>query len=77
VLFTPAGGVHQRVVAVQKEILIEAAETGDAWLGSDLDRLAYLYVRIVESMLYAELLTGRRLDPDLAERAAAALLTAA
>lgn len=77
VLFTAAGGVHQRVVAVQKEILIEAAGTGDAWLATDLDRLAFLYVRIFESMLYAELLTGRGLDPDLAERAAAALLTAA
>jgi hypothetical protein len=77
VLFTPAGGVHQRVVATQREILIEAARIGDAWLAADLDRLAYLYVRIFESLLYAELLTGRRLDPDLAERAAAALLTAA
>jgi hypothetical protein len=77
VLFAPVGGVHQRVVAVQKEILIEAAQSGDAWLAADLDRLAYLYVRIFESMLYAEMLTGRQLDPDLAERAAAALLTAA
>jgi hypothetical protein len=77
VLFTPAGGVHQRVVAVQKEILVEAAGTGDGWLTADIDRLAYLYVRIFESMLYAELLTGRSLDPDLAERAAIALLQAA
>lgn len=77
VLFTPAGGVHLRVVALQKQILIEAARTGDAWLAGDLDRLAYLYVRIFESMLYAEMLTGRRLDPDLAERAATALLQAA
>jgi hypothetical protein len=77
ILFTPSGGVHQRVVLVQREILIEAAGTGDTWLAADLDRLAYLYVRIFESMLYAELLTGRELDPGLAERAAIALLQAA
>lgn len=77
VLFTSAGGVHRRVVEVQREILIEAARDGDRWLTGDVDRLAYLYVRIFESMLYAELLTGRRLDPDLAERAAIALLEAA
>lgn len=77
VLFTPAGGVHQRVVAVQKEILIEAARTGDSWLAGDLDRLAYLYVRIFESMLYADLLTNFPPDFDLAERAAKALLQAA
>jgi len=77
VLLTPAGGVQRRVVAVQKEILLEAARSGDAWLATDLDRLAYLYVRIFESMLYAEMLTGHLLDPDLAERAAASLLMAA
>lgn len=77
VLFTPAGDVHLRVVAVQKEILTEAARAGNMWLADDLDRLAYLYVRIFESMLYAKMLTGRELDLVLAERAAAALLQAA
>jgi len=77
VLFTAAGGVHQRTVAVQKQILVEAAGSDDGWLTADLDRLAFLYVRIFESMLYAELLTGRTLDRDLAERAAIALLQVA
>jgi len=41
----------------------------------DLDR-GYLYVRIYESMLYADLLIGRTPDVEPAERAARALLLA-
>lgn len=75
VLFTASGGVHVRAIAAQKEVLAEAAGPGDAWGGgADLDHVAYLYVRIVESMLYARLLTGREPDLALAERAVRALL---
>jgi AcrR family transcriptional regulator len=73
VLFTASGGVHRRAVAVQCEILHDLA-TEEGWPEKDLDHLAYLYVRLIESMLYAELLTGRRPDPELAERAIRALL---
>lgn len=75
VLFTAAGDVHRRAVAAQKEILAEVAGDGGPWLSRDLDQLAYLYVRIIESMLYAELLSGRQPDLDLAERAVRQLLT--
>lgn len=70
VLFTAGGGVHRRVVAVQHEILMEAGTRGAC---ADL---AYLYVRLVESALYAELLAGHPVDPELAERAARSLLLA-
>ncbi|SIR95409.1 QsdR family transcriptional regulator [Micromonospora avicenniae] len=75
VLFTPAGGVHVRVVEAQKAILAAAA-ADPAWSPADLDGAAFLYVRIVESMLYAELIRGRRADPVTAERAARAVLEA-
>ncbi|GGS57485.1 QsdR family transcriptional regulator [Actinokineospora fastidiosa] len=71
VLFNAAGGVHARAVAAQREILAEAG----AWPADQLDQLAFLYVRIVESALYAELFGSRGVDPALAERAARALLT--
>ncbi|MCG8914559.1 QsdR family transcriptional regulator [Actinokineospora sp. PR83] len=74
VLFNATGGVHRRAVSAQREILREVHGPGAPWSPSALDQLAYLYVRIVESMIYAELLGGAPLDPDLAERAARAVL---
>ena len=74
VLFTPSGGVHARAVAAQKEILADAARRGELRLVGDLDHLAYLYVRIIESTLYAELLTGQQPDLPLAERTIRSLL---
>lgn len=73
VLFTPAGGVHERAVGVQKTIFEQARGQGLP-LAEDLDGLAYLYVRIVESLLYADLLSGRAPDLTLVERAARAVL---
>lgn len=73
VLFTPAGAVHERAAGVQKEIF-EAARDSGLELAGDLDGLAYLYVRIVESLLYADLLSGRAPDLSLVERAARAVL---
>jgi AcrR family transcriptional regulator len=72
VLFNASGGVHRRAVSAQKEILLEV--DGGPWSTATLDQVAFLYVRIVESALYAELLTGAPLDPDLAETAARTVL---
>jgi AcrR family transcriptional regulator len=74
VLFTPAGGVHIRAVAAQQEILLDAARRDGLTLPGDPAHLAYLYVRIIESTLYAELLTGQRPDLPLAERTIRSLL---
>lgn len=76
VLSTPAGGVHERYVRAQREIFEEAVERREARLTGDLDDLAYLYIRIYESMLYADVLIGRPPDIEPAERAARALLLA-
>lgn len=68
------GGVHRKAVLAQRSILLEAGDGGPLWPRAGLDELAYLYVRVVESTLYAELLSCRRLDPALAERTARAVL---
>ncbi|MFC7531580.1 QsdR family transcriptional regulator [Actinoplanes sp. GCM10030250] len=71
VLLTSAGGLTGRVVVAQQEIF---EELGLAGAGADL---AYLYVRIIESALYAELVAGRPADLGVAQRAARTLLLAA
>ena len=76
VLFTPEGGVHERYVRAQREIFAEAIHAGTLHSGVDIDSLAYLYIRIYESMLYSDLLIGRAPDVEPAERAARALLLA-
>ncbi|AXB47930.1 QsdR family transcriptional regulator [Amycolatopsis albispora] len=74
VLFTTSGVVHRRVVAAHREILREAH--GDRpWPSTALDQTAYLYVRVIESAVYAELLGGPAPDPELVERTARAVLT--
>ncbi|WP_410641729.1 QsdR family transcriptional regulator [Amycolatopsis sp. lyj-346] len=73
VLFTTSGLVHRRVVSVQREILRET-HRGLPWPPSLLDQTAYLYVRIIESALYAELFGAAPPDPEVVERAARAVL---
>jgi hypothetical protein len=74
VLFTPTGGVRARAVAALREFLSELARRGELTLPDVLDHLTYLYVRVIESTLYAELLTGRQPDLALAERTIRSLL---
>lgn len=76
VLFTPEGRVHERYVRAQREIFADAIRAGTLPPDADIDSLAYLYIRIYESMLYSDLLIGRAPDVEPAERAARALLLA-
>lgn len=76
VLLTPAGGVHERAVALHRELFADAFDGCEHELVGDLDTSAYLYVRLRESILYADIIGGRQPDPDVAERAVRALLTA-
>ena len=76
VLLTPAGGVHERAVAFHREIFAEAFRGREDEVAGDLDTLAYLYVRLRESILYADVMSGRRPDPEVAQRAVRALLAA-
>jgi AcrR family transcriptional regulator len=74
VLFTPAGGVHEAFVEANKQLLADTAAAGEVTPPFDLDSLAYVFSRIFESMWYADLLSGRDVDLDLAEHAARAVL---
>lgn len=74
VLFTSSGGVHDRFVELNRQLLDEAVRTGHLAPSFDLCDLAYVFVRIFESMWYADLLSGREPNLDVAEHAARSLL---
>jgi hypothetical protein len=67
VLFTPAGGVHDRAVRAQARIFAESGLPGG---GSG----AVLYVRLMESVIYGEFLEGSRIPFADAEPSLRALL---
>ncbi len=77
VLLTPAGGVHERAVAFHREIFAEAFRGREDEFGGELDTLAYLYVRLRESILYADIMSRRHPDPEVARQAVRALLASA
>lgn len=74
VLFTPSGAVHERFVRANAELLHEVAAAGG--LPFDLDTTAYVVSRVYESMWYADLLSHREPDLDVADRVATAVLQA-
>ena len=76
VLFSPAGRVHERAVSAWRAMLEEAAEGRELVLPFDVDRLAYILVRTGESMLYADLISGREPDINLAAITQRAVLQA-
>ena len=68
------GGVHRRAVQLVKELFEERTPGDGVWIVGDRDNLAYLVVRIVESLYFAELLAGMPPDRDLAEQTTRALI---
>ncbi|WP_229074326.1 QsdR family transcriptional regulator [Actinoplanes sp. DH11] len=75
VLITPVTEVQAKAVAAQLEIFRESGLTGGD--ETDLRRRAYLYVRLIESVVHSELLGMPGVDFHLAEPALRALLPAA
>ena len=76
VLLTPAGHVSERVVGWWAETFRAAAERGEITLPFDVERFAYIFVRIGEAMLYSDLLAGLEPDLDVSETAQRLLLRA-
>lgn len=74
ILTTRASAVQQRLVAAVETILREEITRGDLHPPLPPHDLAYLIVRIVESFLYADLITGEHPDIAKAQQAIAALL---
>jgi AcrR family transcriptional regulator len=76
VLFGREARVHVRFVELWRELLAEEVAEGRL-PAVDVDMLAFLVVRLGESLLYADLLAGRPPDLDLAATAQRAVIDAA
>ena len=57
-------GFQPRFIGAYRDLLAEEAEAGHLDLPADLDELAYGLVRITESYVYRELITGDQPDAD-------------
>jgi hypothetical protein len=75
VLLTPAGRVHERFVLAQARIFRDCLDLPAAPTDTELRGRAYLYVRIVESVLYGDMLYGGTPAPAVANRMLRAVLT--
>jgi AcrR family transcriptional regulator len=75
VFFAEPGGVHQRFIHAQVEVFREVFGPELDRVVADPEALAYLYIGIVESVVYAELLTDQPADIDRMEQALRALFT--
>lgn len=74
ILTTRAGTVQGRLVAAIENLLNDEVSQGNLRSRLPLRDLAYLILRIVESFLYAEYITGEEPDIAMAELAVGALL---
>jgi hypothetical protein len=71
VLLTAGTDVHHRAIDAQLEIFSQSQVSGDP---VDLRRRAFLYVRLMESVVYSPILGVPEMDFELAEPALRALL---
>jgi AcrR family transcriptional regulator len=69
VLTTQATPVQARSVAEVERLISEAVEAGDLEVSMDAHDLAYVIVRVGESFLYADVITGEQ--PDIGKARAA------
>ena len=76
VLTSKDGPVQNRMIAVARELLAEQVEAGKLAPALDLDTLAYLMVRVAESFLYSDVITGSEPDVDKAVEVVRVLLHA-
>jgi AcrR family transcriptional regulator len=77
VLTSKHSSMQRRSVAATRELLAEQVEAGAFQPPLDLDTLAYVIVRIAESFLFGDIITGSEPDVDKACEAIDALLHAA
>jgi AcrR family transcriptional regulator len=76
VLASKHSPMQRRSIATMREQLLEQVDRGKLRPALPPDDLAYLIVRIVESYLYSDIITGREPDVDGAVQAIHALLLA-
>ena len=63
VMTTQASPQQRRVINYYRDLLVEAAETKGLQLRLDPDTLAFVLVRLAESFLWTDLITGE--EPDM------------
>jgi AcrR family transcriptional regulator len=66
ILTSKDGPVQGRMIAIARELLSEQVDAGRLTPALDIDTLAYLMVRVNESFLYSDLITGSEPDVDKA-----------
>jgi hypothetical protein len=75
VLFMTKSVVHRRFVELWCELFEQAQEAGDLSRELEADELAFVFVRLGESILYADLLSGMEPNLELAAKVQRAVLT--
>jgi len=73
-LTSKKGPVQERMMAVARELLTEQIEAGRLQPALDLPTLSYLMVRVSESFLYSDLITGSEPDVEKADQVIRLLL---
>ncbi|MBW0093847.1 QsdR family transcriptional regulator, partial [Pseudonocardia oceani] len=68
------GGYQQRLIALVREMIVDDTAAGRLRSPVPVDDLAYTLVRVVESYVYLEVITGEEPDGDRAGRVLRALL---
>jgi hypothetical protein len=75
VLFTAEPAVHRRFVQLWQQLFEQAQRSGELRHGLSPYDLAFVFVRIGESVLYADLLAGTPPNLELAAKVQRAVLT--
>jgi AcrR family transcriptional regulator len=76
VLTSKSSPVQERMIAAARALIAEQVDAGALQPALDLDTLAYTLIRVAESFLYSDVITGSEPDVDKAVDVAAALLGA-
>ena len=63
-LTSKEGPVQERMIAIARELLEEQIEAGELEPALDVETLSYLMVRVSESFLYSDLITGSEPDTE-------------
>jgi AcrR family transcriptional regulator len=76
ILTSKKGPVQQRMIAAARSLLEEQVAAGKLTLPLDIDTLAYLMIRVNESFIYSDVITGSEPDVDKAVEVVRLLLRA-
>jgi AcrR family transcriptional regulator len=76
ILTSKKGPVQERMIGVARDLLAQQVAAGELSLPLDIDTLAYLMIRVNESFIYSDVITGSEPDVDKAVEVVRLLLRA-